>query len=160
VDGKNWVRERWRTGDLYRGNSYMSAQCQTIVYISGPHANVFLSYHDIPIPTSLPLVECHLKGEHQFLITILGGGGRSGYHRWLEARTLQGIEHAPHRSTNECDQPNNLFLLFFRFHSPSPASHEAWRWGMVALGPPLSPLLLNMKSEDVGQKPTHKKIDY
>jgi hypothetical protein len=58
----------------------MSAQRQTIVYISGPHANVFPSYHDTPIPTSLPLVECHLKGEHHFLITTtLGGEGALGF---------------------------------------------------------------------------------
>jgi hypothetical protein len=93
VDGKNWARERWRTGDLNWVNSCICAQCQTIVNIYGPHANVFPSYHDIPIPTSLPLVGCHLKGEHQFLITTIFRGGGSGFHRGLEARTLQGIGH-------------------------------------------------------------------
>jgi hypothetical protein len=70
----------------------MSAQCQTIVYILGPHANVFPSYHDTPILTSLPLVGCH-KGEHHFLITTILGGGCSGFYRGFEARTLQGIGH-------------------------------------------------------------------
>jgi hypothetical protein len=54
-----------------------SVQCQTIVYISGPHANV--SLHDILIPTSLPLVEYHLKGEHQFLIIMILGGWALGF---------------------------------------------------------------------------------
>ncbi len=54
-------------------------------------------------------------------------------------------------------EPNTFSYLFFPLLFPLPTSQEVWRREIVAMDPPLSSLLLNMKSEDVGQGPAHKR---